>query len=753
MASVFRVVEGELVSLNDLTIQRAIDFAQLIDSGVTPNAQVVECRRLASGSEAIVVQVQPTVPQRPIVAIERIEHVSVTFSRADDWYPDIRPLRGDFPRDRVLHLNGGVPADEAPSLCLFAEQWPDVRLRLTANELLFRLQNWFNDSATGKLHRDDQPLEPAYLSRSSPLIISRGLLDEVASKSTTLNLDIIETPTGHVFIQHREGRRHTGQAKAALVIPFVSEPHEHCVTNDAPRTLEDLDGQLKSVGIDLISQLQERLLAKESELDGFGFLVLLILLQRKRSPEAEPEPELIAFFCIASDASQSGIRGIFRDIGFTGGVYLDPKRTGKETAVSYLKVLFELTPESASLYSGTELATMPLVAIGAGALGSQVLMNAVRGGMINWKIIDDDNLLPHNLVRHSLPGDWLGCPKAVAVASEANSLLDNPSIEAIIANVLVPGEKESAVQAAMESAEVIVDLSASVAVARHISRDVESSARRCSIFVSPSGRDLVFLGEDETRSTRLDIIEAQYYRAAASVDSLQGHLDGGQTVGSCRDITSRIPQSLMAIHAAQAERLLRSWLSQPEAKATVLRAQSDGFGFEQTDIQLGALVEVGELGTWTVFADTVLLGNVMQQRESSLPNETGGVLLAHIDAQRRTLYVSHQIPAPPDSERQPTVYIRGNQGLFEEYGRIRKATREGLAYIGEWHSHPDNCACKPSVEDIKAGAWLAEQTRPTSLPGVMLIAGQGQQTCWMLCSQTSENGAPIHLCLKWGEAA
>lgn len=753
MDAEFRVVEGELVSLDELTIQRAIDFAQLIESGVTPNANIVECRRLESGREAIVVELRPTVPQRPVVSIERLELVSVLFTQADDSYPEVRALRTDFPRERVLHLNGGVPVGEAPSLCLFAEPWADVRLRLTANELLFRLQNWFNDSATGQLHRPDQPLEPAFLAKSLPLIISRRLLDDVASNPRAIDLDIIDTPSGPVFIQHRPDRRHTGQAKPALVLPFVSTPHEHCVVNDAPRTLDELDAQLKPVGINIVSGLQEQLLAREPELDKFGFLVLLILLMRKRSPESEPEPELISFFCISTNATQSGIRGIFRDIGFTGGINLDASRTGKETTVSYLSVRFELTPELASLYSGNEPLRTPLVAVGVGALGSQVVMNAVRGGTTNWKLIDDDNLMPHNLVRHSLHGEWLGCPKALAVASEANSLLDTPSVEGIVANVLTPGGQAAEVQTALEGASVIVDLSASIAVARHLARDVNSNARRCSIFVSPSGRDLVFMGEDESRSTRLDIIEAQYFRAAASLESLEGHLQSGQTVGSCRDITSLMPQSLMAIHAAQAERLLRSWVTQPEALAVVLRARDDGFGFDQTDISLGSMVEVGELGSWTVLMDTLLVDEVSRQREESLPNETGGVLLAHVDVQRRTLYVSHQIPAPTDSERQPTVYIRGNQGLFEKYDRIRKVTKEQLAYIGEWHSHPDGCACKPSLEDIKAGAWLAEQTRPTSLPGVMLIAGESKQTCWMLCSQTSEEGAPIHLCLKWSDAA
>jgi integrative and conjugative element protein (TIGR02256 family) len=137
------------------------------------------------------------------------------------------------------------------------------------------------------------------------------------------------------------------------------------------------------------------------------------------------------------------------------------------------------------------------------------------------------------------------------------------------------------------------------------------------------------------------------------------------------------------------------------------------------------------------------------QRERSLPHETGGVLLAHFDVQRHNVYVCHQIPAPPDSVKQPTVYIRGSEGLSSEYDRIRKATGNGLAYIGEWHSHPDGAACSPSEDDILAGAWLAQETRLTSMPGLMLIVGQCDATCWMLCQRDMGSDAPVHLSLCW----
>jgi hypothetical protein len=380
-------------------------------------------------------------------------------------------------------------------------------------------------------------------------------------------------------------------------------------------------------------------------------------------------------------------------------------------------------------------------------------MNAVRGGMANWHLIDDDLLLPHNLVRHSLSGDWIGCPKVIGVACEANSLFDKPSVKATVANIMGPGDITPEVISSLEGAGAIVDLSASVAVARYLALEAQSPAPRCSIFISPSGNDLVFLGEDAERENRLDSIESQYYRALLTEPKLSGHLLGGSTVGSCRDITSKVPQHFMAIHAAQGARALRGWLKSKSAKATVVRAIEDSLEFQQVDILIGNLINVGEIGGWTVITDSIFLATLKAQREESLPNETGGVLLAHIDAQRKTLYVCHQIPAPPDSEWQPTVYIRGASGLAEEYERIKKETLNGLLYIGEWHSHPDGCACSPSEEDILAGAWLAEQTRPTSLPGLMLIVGERDQTCWMLCAQASDSGAPIHLSLTWSDAA
>lgn len=748
----FYVVEGEKLPSGLLVLPRSRDFVRLIENGVSPYVTLVECAQAANGKEAVIIDVRATIPQEPAAEISPVERLAVEFQPADDWYPDVHALRKDFPRRCVLHLNL-VPADKPASLCLFAVPWTDIKLRLTANELLFLIQTWLNDTAAGTLHREDQPLEPLFLFGSPPpsVILSPRLADRLIHQAAPLHLTVVQDGSSITFIEARPGRQPTGRVVPSLVIPVISSPHEHCILYNQPWSFEQLHEQLVPIGIDLLEIVQVALVKQEQQnkLEAFGSLLLLLVLQRKRHADAEVEPEIVAFLCVGQHAQQMGLIGLARSLGLRPD-NSDTTRRGGDVTLQLLSVHYELTPNSAAIYSGNAELDIPLVAIGAGALGSQVVLQAVRGGITRWTVIDFDILLPHNLVRHALSADWLGHPKAKALASVANNLLDEPALTPIVADVQKPGDQEDAVNNALKSAGAIIDLSASVSVARDLAFDCTFDAKRCSLFVSPSGRDLVLLGEDIQRRFTLDFIEAQYYRAVASDERLQTHLVGGSTVGSCRNVTSRISQDLMGLQAAQAVRLLRKWIVEEPPKARVICSEEDSAACQEVFVVLGSPVEVGTLGEWRVVTDTLFLGQVREQRTALLPNETGGALLAHVDVQRRIVYVVHQIPAPPDSERQPTMYIRGAEGLSEAYEEIQKRTLGNLVYIGEWHSHPDTYACSPSADDLAAGVWLADKMRDGCLPGVMLIVGDRGQTRWMLCSQSTSD-APAHLLLTEGD--
>ena len=45
------------------------------------------------------------------------------------------------------------------------------------------------------------------------------------------------------------------------------------------------------------------------------------------------------------------------------------------------------------------------------------MMNLVRSGFGIWTLIDEDELMPHNLARHALPPWCVGMPKALLVGA------------------------------------------------------------------------------------------------------------------------------------------------------------------------------------------------------------------------------------------------------------------------------------------------------------------------------------------------
>ena len=68
----------------------------------------------------------------------------------------------------------------------------------------------------------------------------------------------------------------------------------------------------------------------------------------------------------------------------------------------------------AAAANGSEPDCCKVVVVGAGTLGSQIITTLARSGFGTWTIVDEDDLLPHNLARHALNGFYVGHSKAIA---------------------------------------------------------------------------------------------------------------------------------------------------------------------------------------------------------------------------------------------------------------------------------------------------------------------------------------------------
>lgn len=749
MPDTYLSTAGEVVARDMLRLSRAIALAQALAVGA-PYAWLVECRRLTDAEvETIVLEVEPEIPQRPAQGIRGIERIAVSFEASDAATPEVRALRTDFPL--VPHIN--LRREALPrSLCLYDEPWPELQLHWTPAELITRLREWLAKTARNQLHAADQPLEPLLFGSPWTIVVPAELLRgeereggvpaplrvrkmEAGADRVTLLAEVFEPPK-------EDGAKTVTPEVVATT--FVAKPQAHGVIHKQPVTLQALAELLAPAGVELLPELRSRLGTWQRECNYQDFhqarLALVVVLPKTRAPgsavEATETWAFIAVQTIAEVGEQIGVWGLSEGVpGLLIGA--DETKQGDEIGLALLNPTETFTRERAARLSGLGPRDgRNVVAVGLGALGSQVFLNLVRTGFGEWVLIDPDLLLPHNLARHALTGSFVGSAKAEAMALLANDLFrSEPIAHSLMADILDPGEASEELGAALQNADIVLDTSASIAVARHLARDVDTAARRVSLFLSPTGDDAVLLAEDTARTIPLDLLEMQYYRHLTRNPKLADHLQGKQgTVrygAGCRDRSGVILQDLVALHAANGSRALRAALTEKDARITIFKTEPGGLDLESIQVPTVQADEV-QWGDWTLYADRQLLEEIAQARTEKLPNETGGVLIGAFDTHRRIIYVVDQVPSPPDSKEWPTMYIRGAQGLRERIEDIDRITAGNLVYVGEWHSHPDGARCSPSNDDRQVFAWLGELRSADGLPPVMLIVGEQEHYGWSI---------------------
>jgi integrative and conjugative element protein (TIGR02256 family) len=736
MPEVYLPVAGEVITRGALAVRRASQLYRALVDGDSPYARFIKAVRVGPEAEAVVLDVEAEVGQSPIHDIRRCERLAIICRAADDSYPETLALRPDFPA--VPHINLNRHADLPRSLCLYDEPWSEVRLRWTAPSYIERIRGWLALTAEGTLHAQDQPLEPILAGASGHLVLPTDLfVGNTGERPERLNIfRVSDNPADNVFIALRAGAIQPNQPLFAATLLYAN-PQQHGVIRRVPNNLADLHDLMVEAGLDLRGALCERLLAWQLDKQlKASALFIIVFLPKMRSHQGSVEAtDLCAFITGKSIEELGQSLGIWDTTGGQLGTIIGGGHgRADDIQIDMLDPMFALSRPLAARYNGLVSSETRITAIGAGALGSQVITKLIRAGFGRWKLIDRDFVLPHNIARHELTSPVVGCRKASALALWANSILEEPDVVTpIIADVLQPGNQAEPVSAALADAEIIADFSASVAVARRLATDRNVKGRRVSLFLSPSGADLVVLAEDRERSSPLDFLEMLYYRAVAMMPELAGHMhrDEGPVryARSCRDVTSTVSEELVGLHSAIGSRALRIAAANGLAAISVWQADQD-LQIRRTKVPVTRPVVV-DFGEWLLYTDSVLQDKIQEFRAARLPNETGGVLLGHIDCERHIVYVVDALPSPPDSKEWPTVYIRGAVGLRARVEDVQRKTATMLHYVGEWHSHPDGYSCRPSGEDKRAFAWLVDRMAVEDFPAIMLIAGK-QERAWYL---------------------
>jgi len=687
--------------------------------------------------EGVVVDVMPELPQRRVYDFHSPERLIILFWPTQGTLPDVFALRRNFPR--VPHMNLFKRADMR-WICLFGEDPDEVRQRLTAHVLAERILWWFAENAAGTLHREDQALEPFLAGDTRPVYFSATVFDVTEKSILAVYGALIGTPDEVLVVDEEKSIPTELRGCSASLIPIDLPVQTHGVIYEEPETLTELSELCQVSGFDLMTPLVETL--KDSCLTTENSQATILLLRIPKGRNAG-EAEVVEYRAFRMKISQGGqtIDGSPAQIAVALG--LAEMFNGKPTLV--LRQISQLNQghihvsmlapkplsdrrEAALLNGESGPVDLSIFAVGMGALGSQVFAHLIRKGFGRWTVVDGDTLEPHNLARHEVFDRRFGFKKAIEMAVRANSLFaGEPVATPIVANLNRPGDKTEKAQAAAASAEVILDMSASTAVARELVHGIKSRAQRISLFLSPSGHDLVVMAEGTTRRLTLDELEAQYLRAVINNGELNSLLDkpGGRLrIGpGCRDRSSRIPNELVSLHAAIGSKAVMSLAQAKDPSILIWRCRPETMEVQRVEIATEPASTIS-LDGWSLTFDDGLRDKLQALRSARLPKETCGVLIGQFDALRQRLYVFDALPAPVDSEEEPDGCQRGIEALKEAVDSIRETCGGDADYVGEWHSHPDRASCLPSNRDLAQMLWIEEKMHPAGLPALMIIACQ-----------------------------
>lgn len=721
------------VNPEDLVLPRARLFAAAVRQPTWQEAvRLIETRRSAGAPDEELVIIDVEVERGQIRAVETIhgtERVGVVFHAADDRHPDVLALRDDFPW--LSHLT--IKEDEIPrGLCLFEESWPELKRDWTPKRFVGQIQHWLSATVAGTLHRDDQSLEPLFAWEGDWIVLPRDLLT-TETRPTQLLVERVGSGSRFVLVA-RAGKGKPSHVAAVI----VCGEQQHGLVRRAPQNLKELHEALAATGFDLVGAVRQRLL---EYLDSgsqdllAAKLILLLLVPKTRVAGGKPEEGERWAFATPLSVRDAGVEvgaWALAD-GQPGRLFRVPDdKNGGNVLTLMLRPVFEFSRAMAAACSGEVPSNQQYLAIGAGALGSQVLINFARSGFGVWTIIDEDLLLPHNLARHALPGDAVGFPKAPSMAVLGNALYEGFA-RGIVADLLRPRDKEAEVASALTEAAAVLDMAGSIAVSRHLARDAVSGARRIAMFQNPSGTDLVLLAEDAGRRIRLDALEMQYYREVATNDRLQEHLY--QAKGSisyaktCRDVSFTVPQDFVAMLSGIGSHAFKFALASEAAAIRIWHVNPETLAVDSHEVIPAPVREVTS-GDWVIVYDELLNERLLALRTAKLPRETGGVLVGSCDVSRHIVYVVDALSSPVDSLEGDGSFVRGAEDLARQVGRLRERTGQNLEYIGEWHSHPDGIAALPSGEDLAAIVSSTREMSEDGLPFVMAIVGEdGPRFC------------------------
>lgn len=624
--------------------------------------------------------------------LQRIEPVVICIDKAD-WEtntPFVIPDRTDFPFKDFPHINyekGNLP----PTLCLTRENIDDWYAEHTLGDYFELVAQWLRDAAIGKLMKltQNDEFEHQRIHNGDCLLLRSSYADTILEKEIEASCHIYSICTikdGLKFAYGNEQDTNLTHDSIGIRLFAGSEHIKDKWYHEYPNTIAELYSLIQenaySVDIEHIKSLLD-------EKKKYVYFQLALL----RPAKIIGKNTHINYLCFRANA---------QDILSDNGSAIVEEVTIFDFPDFLTAKYLSITPES--------IYTQKICILGCGAIGSKIAFHLYRSGIPFITLVDNDTLLPHNIVRHALTSYNPACIFKDKVQAMSNAMSD---MFYGMPNSTKPVNEDALkhLNKTEETYDIIVDATASVKVMYGIDQiDFAPGTKIIRVALSEGGNvGICYVAHDNNQP--LADFYMEILRSAIADDLIYKWLSSEKKnsmenirIGEgCHSNTMRISDDTISAHAALMSSIIRHINEDTHNNQIILSFANIDFHGSMTTHAI--TVEDYEQFTcsnalnWYIRIPNSLLSQIRLKAKIGGKNETGGYLYGHIDHKRKTIYILNQF-TPCDSKGKKTSFRLGTSGVKDHRNNLSKRTVNQIEYIGDWHSHPIS-SLEMSVKDIR----------------------------------------------------
>ena len=625
-------------------------------------------------------------------ALQHIEPVVIAVSKAS-WQTRVPFSFSDnpkFPYNKFAHINY-QHGDYPPTFCLSRENIEDWYAEHTLKEYVELVAQWLRDAAKGRLMKitENDEFEPQRLHHVLDHILMRATYMDSILENKDPQCDLYSITALKDFPNLAYGKEQDTvlNSNAVGVRLFAGRDNvDDTWYRHYPETLLHLYQFILDKKYPLnLDQLKTSL----DENKQYVYFQLA-LLRPVRIIGKNTRINYLCFRVPASDVLSDNANAALEEVTIIDF-----------TDYTAAKDLSE-TPESIFMKN--------ICILGCGAVGSKLAFHLYRSGISFISLVDNDFLLPHNMVRHALssykPGSFV-LHKASALRKNLEDMFygmppcHKSFNEDALSHISAPRE---------EPYDLIIDATASVHVMYGLDAiDLPEKTRIVRVALSEGGDvGVTYLAIDSRQRLAdfyMEILRASFkneliYRWLSS--ERKNSTENIRVGEGCHSNTMRISDDTISSHAALMSSIIRHIYEGDQHNRIILSfAHRDFPGSMQTctiPVNPYQLFSCANDLSWTVRIPEDLLKEIRLKAKTAGTKENGGYLFGHIDYKRRVIYpLLHYMPR--DSRGTKSGFRLGTSGLKDYKTMIDQRSIGQMEYIGDWHSHPA-CSLDMSAIDI-----------------------------------------------------